>query len=91
MIGKHGARPVSTRGRGFAVSYSPQGPARPVTQRGTRHLIADVRYTAGQPGDEAPLTCACGWQGPANIFQAHRRAAGERPLSFSEGLARGYS
>jgi len=44
----------------------------------TVHRIAEVRFAHGIPGEDAPLTCYCGWQGQAGDFSAHRNEMGAR-------------
>lgn len=39
------------------------------------HVIADIDYRTPVPRDQAPTTCACGWEGTAAAFDEHRRTA----------------
>lgn len=46
----------------------------------TAHVCARVDFTGtkGQPGEDAPMACRCGWQGQVGDFSAHRRIEGAR-------------
>lgn len=41
------------------------------------HLVASIVFEPGR--NDGPATCACGWEGRASEFAAHRTAAGEPP------------
>lgn len=40
------------------------------------HRIATVSYRHGGVGNDAPLSCFCGWAGKAGEFAEHRRDSG---------------
>lgn len=40
------------------------------------HTISEVRFSHGQKGEDAPLTCACAWTGKAGDYAEHRKEVG---------------
>ena len=48
------------------------------------HTVKDVRFEPGEPGEAAPIHCACGWSGIVAEWRGHRPKESRRRYKQAE-------